>query len=110
MIKTQVTLYALVAACAANLSVARPTESTMRLDIEAKPLDQAIRAWAAQTGYQVLIAQQRADGYMTADIKGTYTPEAALHTLLGGTNFRYQFVNDNTVAIHMADASETSPT
>jgi iron complex outermembrane receptor protein len=72
----------------------------MELNIDSQPLDTAINAWAAQTGYQVLLPVPPATTHYVAPIvKGTYAPDVALTMLLASTDLGYQFVNAHTVAI-----------
>lgn len=103
-----------VVLAASSISAAQQTSNVpMALEIGAQPLDQALTAWAEQTGYQVLIDVERVttDG-ITPIVKGSYTPEGALKLLLKSTDLDYKFVNARTVAIRVAAAEpqrETPP-
>jgi len=84
-------------------------QQTVKLDIEAQPLDRALNSWATQTGYQVLIPVERAArGRESPPVKGHYTPEGALKVLLASSNLEYQFVNSRTVTIRKTGASESA--
>jgi iron complex outermembrane receptor protein len=76
------------------------TGSLIELDIESKSLETAIYAWSEKTGYQVLIPTEPAsDRLISPALKGTYTAEGALRTLLASSDLQYEFVNARTVAI-----------
>src|SRR5688572_6520021 len=94
--KTPVTrgLLMLVAALAITSAWAQAKESPMSVRIEAQPLDAALNAWAAQTGYSVLVPFERAaQGKMAPRVEGYYTPEAALKILLTDSGLREHWIN-----------------
>ena len=77
----------------------------VHLDIASQPVEGALYAWAAQTGYQLLMVADQVDGGRPVQpIAGQYAPEAALKALLSATDLRYQLVNAHTVAIHLASS------
>ena len=72
------------------------------LNIESQPLDRAINAWAAQTGYQVLLpAESAAITQVVPGVKGSYVPYSALNLLLASSSYGAQFINAKTVAIRL---------
>jgi iron complex outermembrane receptor protein len=100
---------ALFAACGVGHAHSDPA-SPLELHIESQTFERAIATWAEQTGYQVLIPQERdAGSRVSPGVKGTYTPEGALKVLLSSTDLKYQFVNENTVAISDSSSSTERP-
>src|SRR5262245_37111074 len=75
----------------------------VKFDIQAKPLSQALNAWAEQTGYQILIPQAPDAARMAPALQGNYAPEGALRVLLGSTDLKYQFVGDRVVTVREAE-------
>jgi iron complex outermembrane receptor protein len=85
-------------------------QQTVKLDIDAQPLDRALNSWASQTGYQVLIPMGPAAKEKAApSIKGQYTPEGALKVLLASSDLRYVFVNSRTVSIRAPLLAQAAP-
>jgi len=71
------------------------------LNIESQPLTEALNAWAAQTGYMVLVPTAGdAPVVMAPRVTGQHTPEDALKLLLDNSGYQYQFVGDRTVTIN----------
>jgi iron complex outermembrane recepter protein len=96
-------LRASVLAAMMTCGVVHAQQAAVDVNIDAQPLDKALNAWAAQTGYQVLTPVERsASGRTAPSVKGRYTPESALKLLLASEDLRYQFVNARTVAIRQA--------
>jgi outer membrane receptor protein involved in Fe transport len=97
----------------ATCNIAFAQQAPIALNMPAQPLDKALNSWASQTGYQILIPADRvAQGRAAPSLNGTYTPEAALKALLSGSHdLDYQFVNDRTVMVRIAqtEAAATSP-
>ena len=67
------------------------------LKIEAQPLDDAINAIADQSGAQIVLHSDDANGVTTPAIEGTYTAEQALDLVLADTGLEYRRVNDRTI-------------
>jgi iron complex outermembrane receptor protein len=108
MSKTHVVVSSLLAAVATGSLFAQELR-TVQLDISSQPLNKALNVWADQTGYQVMISEERmARGRTAPPLKGTYTPEGALRVLLASSDLKYRFVSPRTVAITHADT--TAPT
>ena len=99
--------YGLLTFAACSIACAQPRwSSPVPLNIDAQPVDQAIAAWAQQTGYQVLVpAERSATAHLTPTISGTYTPKEGLALLIGSLGFEYQLVNADTVAIRVAETT-----
>jgi outer membrane receptor protein involved in Fe transport len=99
MSKARSMVSGLLAAIASGSLVAQEAK-TVQLDISSQPLNRALNAWADQTGYQVMISEERAArGRLAPALKGTYTPEGALRVLLASSDLEYRFVSEHTVAI-----------
>lgn len=96
-------LVSLVAICA-------PQSQSRFVRIDIQPLDTALNVWAQQTGYSVLVPATSVIDKLSVpqQLVGTFTPEGALQNLLSGTNLRYEFVNQRTVAILIGDSSRVA--
>lgn len=74
----------------ATPAMAQSAEATRRYDVPAGPLDQALPAFARQSGLQILYPSVLADGRRTAGVTGEHTAEAALALLLRDTGLAYR--------------------
>lgn len=86
--------------------------TTHRLDIAAKPLGQALRDLARQTGLQIAYRTSVAAGATAPAVSGTMTAEQALSRLLAGSGLNYSFTGATTVTIlgNASDASDVGGT
>ncbi len=83
---------------------------SVKLDISAQPLVDALNDLAHQAGLQLLLDADVSSQSATApSLKGDFTPEVALQHLLAKTNLRYEFLDARTVAVRMARAREVRP-
>lgn len=88
---------------ATSASVADEAASaTERYNIRSQPLSQALRAYAEQTGEQVVFFSDIGRGRESAAVSGQYTRDQALRQLLHDTGLRYQRLNTKTIAISEA--------
>ena len=69
------------------------------ITVAEQPLSGALRDFSAQTGLQVAYVATLATGKTSPGTQGRTEPKAALSDILEGTDLRYQYVNDETVAI-----------
>ena len=83
-------------AAIADEPVAAPKE---HFDINSQPLSQALRAYALQTGEQVVFFSAVSHGRESAPISGQFTRDEALRKLLQNTGLTYQRLNTRTIAI-----------
>ena len=89
-----------LAVCASLLSVHAGAEAAAdSIDIEKQPLPGALREFSKQTGLQLAYVATLAKGKNSPGTQGKTRPEAALSEILEGSELRYQYVNDETVAI-----------
>lgn len=74
-------------------------------DIKAQSVSKALRAYAEQTGEQVVYFSEVGKGRQSSRVAGEYTRDQALQMLLQNTGLTYQRLNPRTVAISRADAT-----
>jgi outer membrane receptor for ferric coprogen and ferric-rhodotorulic acid len=90
-----------------------PVSRTIPFNIQAQPVDHALKAFAGQSGLQVLFhveGVQIPAGLNSPALNGSYTAEVALEQLLSNTGLRYEFINARTVTIRAPLASGVRPT
>ena len=99
------TLAALLLGCTA-LTTTAPAwgqESTqrhsLRFDIAAKPLPQALAEFSAISGLRVLYTAEEPFHATSPGLAGNYAPEEALRRLLAGTGVTYRFTNPTTITL-----------
>src|SRR3712207_1507328 len=80
-------------------------ETVQEFNIAAQPVSQALRAYAQQSGDQVVFYSDIGKGRESAAVEGSYTREEALKRLLESTGLKYRRVNAKTIAIS-TDAPE----
>src|SRR5690606_35197473 len=73
--------------------------NAVSLDISEQPLNQALAAFAQQAGLQVVFYSKLGEAIRAPSLKGRFTPESALRRLLENTTLRYEFLDEQTVAI-----------
>ena len=76
-----------------------------RFDIKAQSVSKALRAYAQQTGEQVVFFSEVGKGRESSRVAGEYTRDQALQMLLQNTGLTYERLNPRTVAISTADTS-----
>jgi outer membrane receptor protein involved in Fe transport len=92
----------LVAICATwgFLVFARAEASeTLSHDIGAQPLSQALSAFAAQTGLQLIYVSGIASDQVSEHVPRGLSAADALQRLLAGSGLRFEYLNDRTVRI-----------
>ena len=75
------------------------TTTKERFDISSQPLSQALRAYALQTGDQVVFFSEVGHGRESAPVSGQFTRDEALRKMLQNTGLTYQRLNTRTIAI-----------
>src|ERR1700733_7396151 len=76
---------------------------TYDLDIPAQSLNDALQAFALVSQHKLLYSSELVDGKNSPALKGQFTTEQAVKTLLGGTNLGYQVTSDGLILITAAD-------
>jgi outer membrane receptor protein involved in Fe transport len=96
-----------------GLTVAKdPPPATVMLHIGAAPIGDALNEFAKQSGLQVVLYSELAQGLTAPALEGTFTPRDALDRLLARTNLAYEFINPRTVAVRQkagGSAKDTDP-
>ncbi len=78
----------------------QPASAEVTFDIDSQPIGDAINAFAAQTGLQVVLRVESIPHGLTAPkVAGSLTPAAALRQLLKGTGLEYEYLDERTIAI-----------
>jgi iron complex outermembrane recepter protein len=81
----------------AGLSFAE--EATYELEIAPQPLAQALKAFAEQSGLQVVYYSELAEGEESPAVTGTMTAGQAMDRILTDTGLTYEVVDDDTLVI-----------
>lgn len=86
---------------ARNAALREPAQDETRQDfnIAAQPVSQALRAYAQQSGDQIVFYSEIGKGRESAPVAGSYTRQEALLKLLENTGLKYRRVNRRTIAI-----------
>lgn len=86
---------------ARNAALREPAQDETRQDfnIAAQPVSQALRAYAQQSGDQIVFYSEIGKGRESAPVAGSYTRQEALGKLLENTGLKYRRVNHRTIAI-----------
>ncbi len=69
---------------------ANPTRQIL-FDVPAQPLESALESYSVTSGWQVIYNGSLEDGRRSSDLKGSFTPDAALRELLAGTGLIPQY-------------------
>jgi len=70
-----------------------------QLKIEAQPLEDALQAFARQTGIQIVFVSLITNGLRASPVGGQYSLTAGLDALLAGSGLTYRVLNPLTIAI-----------
>jgi len=82
--------------------------SKQPFDIPAGSLQSALQAFSRQVDVQIFYTSEEVAERQTSGVRGVYTPQAALDTLLSGTGLRSRFSDANTVTLQQAANVETN--
>ena len=74
-------------------------EPAYDLDIEPQPLAKALKAFAEQSGLQVVYYSELADGKQSPEVSGTMTANQAMTQLLASTDLTFDTMDEDTVVI-----------
>ena len=83
----------------AEPATAEPAAAVVRVRIEAQPLEQALQAFSAQTGVQVIFPTELAHERNAPAVDGELTPDEVLRRLLADSGLEFTHVNDRTVTL-----------
>ena len=86
--------------------VAGADESLQSYDIEAQPMGQALKAFAAQTEIQVAFAPETVEGLVAQAVEGDFVPESALQALIDESGLDYEFASDRLVVVHAPHSND----
>jgi len=100
----------IVAILAAMTNSVYADEVKHRFDIPAQPLGSSLQVLAAQSGAQLLYAEQTASGRQSPSIKGDFTTKEAADKLLVGSGLAYQVADNGTVTVKPRTAEEPETT
>jgi TonB-dependent siderophore receptor len=112
----QTRLAAALAALCAGLTLSQPSAiaaepaavSARHFEISAQSLSGALRAFADQTGEQVVFFSEIGRDQRSAAVVGSFTPEQALNQLLRNTGLTFERLDARTIAITSSSAPLSS--
>jgi len=99
MRSTSTALFLALASIQSGMAAA-DLQDTVRFNIAAQSLNQALLQYAEQSGIQITSPSQLLVGKSSDGVIGTFPSGTALEKLLAGTNLRYDIIDSKTVAIH----------
>jgi iron complex outermembrane receptor protein len=79
-------------------------EQTYAFDIPSQPLPQAIAAFSAVTGLQVLYTENAAFEITAPALQGIFTAEQALNQLVAGSGLDYRYTSADTITLEQTIA------
>ena len=85
-------------------AVAAPGDK-FQVDINGQDMGQAVRMLAKDAGVQIIMPSQLGGSVQAPALQGEYTLVEALNSLVSGTNLKYEFLSDDSVAISEEAAS-----
>ncbi len=74
-------------------------ESLQSYGIEAQPMSEALKEFAAQTEIQVAFSPDAVDGLIAQSVEGDYVPAIALQILLDESGLDYEFASEKLVVV-----------
>jgi outer membrane receptor protein involved in Fe transport len=82
-----------------------------QLDIPRQPLSTSLATLARETGLQIARYSDATDGSIALNpVHGVYSASQALEMMLAGTDYRFRFVDDHTIAVYRNAAPSTRET
>ena len=88
----------------AGSGVLAQTSAAIEVDIPAQPVGDALNQFAEQSGLQVVLYADDAEGVETTAVAGKFDDsELVLDALLASTGLEYFFINDRTVSVSSLD-------
>jgi hypothetical protein len=82
-----------------SMARAEPPPRAIQFDISAQPLPEALNAYGAASGTQVLYESALTAQRTSHEVRGVYTPEAALQLLLSGTDLDFEYTMDRAITL-----------
>jgi hypothetical protein len=79
--------------------------ATLRFNIQAQPLDQALASFSVSTGLQMLYDSALATDRRSAPVSGEMEPRQALSLMLAGTGLSARFTSAGAVVIYAGSTS-----
>jgi len=73
--------------------------AAVEFDIAGGPLTDALERFAEQSGLSIVYSSGAVSGRMASSVAGAMLPAAALDRLLAGTDIRWRYVDDETIAL-----------
>jgi iron complex outermembrane receptor protein len=74
-------------------------EKTVVLNLAPQPLEDALHEFSRATGLKVMLYTVLGRGIISPRVSGTLTPGAALDLLLKGAALRFEYLDDQTIAV-----------
>ncbi|WEK43730.1 MAG: TonB-dependent receptor [Candidatus Sphingomonas colombiensis] len=96
-------------AVAALSQPAMAQTQTMRFDIPAQPLGEALQAFSKQSGYRLLFPSANVASRRAPAVVGSYAAENALARILDGSPLRVASINGRVVALTVREAAGNTP-
>lgn len=84
---------------AADAGAAQAQDKRLRFDIPAQPLADALDAFSAQSGFQVIYNASEVSGQSSAPVQGTFSVGDAVRALVGASNAQLSQPNANSFVI-----------
>jgi iron complex outermembrane receptor protein len=106
--RAQLCLLALLAGGLSTGAAHAQVTSTYDLNIASQPLNEALKAFAQQSGLQVVFYTEVTSGYRAPAVQGKLTRDQALAELLRGTQLTFRQINNNTVEVATAGADPST--
>ncbi len=85
-------------------SIDRPAEKnlpSLYFQIPSQPLATALEAYARESGIEVLYESRIVSALQSSSVDGTFTPDAALEMLLGGTELQIHYARSNAITLSL---------
>ena len=98
-----------VCAAAAQDRPAVSASAPIPFHIPAQPLANALQAYGAQTGVQVLYESHSAAGRHSVAVEGNFTPENALNLLLAGTDLSVHYTRPDAITLARSSSEQDAP-
>ncbi len=98
-----------VATAHAQADASQAAQDPVAIDLDAQPLGSALVALGRQTGERIIAPQSVVAGRTAPSLNGTYTAEAALGTLLNGTNLAANQTASGAWIVPTAQAPQPDP-
>jgi hypothetical protein len=79
---------------------------TLKFDIPAQPLIEALQAYSVATGTQVMFETNSAEGLRSTPVQGEFTAQAALQMLLTDTDLKVRYTRANAITVAPVSAPD----